>query len=235
MRAGTWISRSLRRARCEESGFTLIELIASLIVVSLGVIALITTLDSSRDLISFAERKESAVHAGEQELERIQALAYNDIATDGPPAACGSDPCDVNNPVYYVEGETWYRWDQQPRGQKCDAAGNPKLNCELLVTDSTTGDGDPVGQVPAARVEITENGPTGGTRLKVELQRFVTWVDDDCVKEPPNVVGCTGSQDYKRITVAVRVVGVVDGVREKLLNGGPGRPILLSTTVRPPS
>ena len=122
----------------------------------------------------------------------------------------------------------WYRWNQRPWGEKCDAAGVPLLHCEELVT---------TGQVDPAREEIVENGPTGTVRLRMHLQRFITAVDDDCVKEPPNVSGCTGGLpgDYKRITVAVRVVGVIEGEREGLLNGGPGRPIILSTVVRDPA
>jgi hypothetical protein len=67
------------------------------------------------------------------------------------------------------------------------------------------------------------------------MQVFITWVDDDCVKPTPDPILCVGDHNYKRITVAVRIVGVADGAREGLVNGGPGRPILLSTVVRPPT
>ncbi|MEX2196456.1 MAG: hypothetical protein WD844_14320 [Thermoleophilaceae bacterium] len=225
MRAGAWISRCVERILGEDSGFTLIELISAMLVTVIGVVALITTLDSSRQLIGFSESKESAVHVAQQELERIQALDYDDIALDDHPEACSS-PCDENNPAFYVKGD-WYRWNQRPWGEECDASGVPHLDCEGLVVE------EGAGGVVAAREEITENGPTGGVRLTIEIQRFITSVDDDCVKEPPNVGGCTGTEDYRRITVAVRVVGVIAGEREGLLNGGPGRPILLSTVVRP--
>ena len=127
-----------------------------------------------------------------QELERIQALAYDDIALDGAPAACPSTPCDdVNDPAYYVNGD-WYRWNQRPWGEGCGAGGAPLLHCERLVVLPGSG------AVDNARDLITEDGPGGGIRLKVEMQRFITEVDDDCVKEPPNVGGCTGAADYKR-------------------------------------
>ena len=226
MRVGAWISRGFERFLDEEAGFTLMELISAMLVTVIGVVALISTLDSSRELIGFSERKESAVHVAEQELERIQSLPYADIALAAAPPACAS-PCDENEPGFYVTG-TWYRWNQRPWGEKCDSAGNPHLHCEQLVID---GDADP-GNVLSAREEIVENGPSGTVRLRMHLQRFITSVDDDCVKEPPNVAGCTGTEDYRRITVAVRVVGVVAGQREGLVNGGPGRPIILSTVVR---
>lgn len=226
-----WISRGVERILGEEAGFTLIELMSAMLVTVIGVVALITTLDSSRELIGFSERKESAVHVAQRELEQIQSLPYEDIALNAPPAACAS-PCDENEPGFYVTG-AWYRWNQRPWGEKCDSGGAPHLECEQLVVDS---DADP-GNVASAREEIVENGPTGTVRLRMHLQRFITAVDDDCVKEPPNVAGCTGALpgDYKRITVAVRVVGVIEGEREGLLNGGPGRPIILSTVVRDPA
>lgn len=241
MRVGTWSSRSLRRVLADERGFTLIELISAVLVTTLGVVALITTLDSSRHLITFAEKKEAAVHVGEQELERIQSLPYDQIELAAYPKPCpnGGDVCDLNNPARYLKGN-WYRWDQVPRGEFCDANGLPKLSCERLIVDDTTTDLDPPASpdlIPVERQEITENGPSGGIRLRIEIQRFLTWVDDDCVKEPPNALGCTNTApgDYKRITVAVRIVGLATGDREGLENTGPGRPILLSTTVRPPS
>jgi hypothetical protein len=223
---GAWISRGVERILGEEAGFTLMELISAMLVTVIGVVALISTLDSSRELIGFSERKESAVHVAQRELEKIQSLAYEDIGLDGAPAACAS-PCDENEPGYYVTG-AWYRWDQRPWGEQCDANGVPHLECERLVT---------AGQVEPAREEIVESGPTGTVRLRMHLQRFITAVDDDCVKEPPNVAGCTGALpgDYKRISVAVRVVGLIEGEREGILNGGPGRPIILSTVVRDPA
>lgn len=224
MRAGAWGSRVVERVLGEESGFTLMELVSAMVVTVIGVVALITTLDSSRELISFSERKESAVHVAQAELERIQSLPYGEIALAAPPPACAA-PCDQNDPGHYVTGG-WYRWDQRPWGERCDAAGLPRLNCEALVVDGAQGG------VDATLEERTEPGPSGGTRLRIQVQRFVSWVDDDCVKEPPISSACTGGQDYKRISVAVRIVGVTVGRREGLLNGGPGRPIILSTVVR---
>lgn len=240
MRVGTWSWRSLERALREERGFTLVELISAVLVTTLGVIALITTLDSSRELITFAERKESAVHVGEQELERIQSMPYENIALEDDPVPCNAQPdpvCDDYNPARYVEG-AWYRWDQRPLGQRCDAGGNPRDKCEELAIDEDTDGAGPdtaLGQVSNLRKIVEETSPTGGVRTTIELQRFITWVDDDCVKPAPLPGTCVGDKNYKRITVAVRILKLTNGRREQLLNGGPGRPILLSTVVRPPT
>lgn len=245
MLAGAWISRGIERILGEERGFTLIELMSAMIVTTLGVAALITTLDSSRELITFSETKETAVSIGEQELERLVSLGYDQLELKDDPSPCNAfpEPCDENNPGFYVTDSTWYRWDQRPWGERCASGGSPREKCEDLVIDKVAGavvdggDGDPVGIVENKRETIPIAGPQG-TRLQVQIQRFVTWADDDCVTvNPPPVPGtCTGAHDYKRVTVAVRVLKVISGgpKREQLINGGPGRPILLSTVVRPP-
>lgn len=241
MRAGTWIARGVKRILGEERGFTLIELMSAMIVTTLGVAALVTTLDSSRELITFSETKETAVSIGEQELERLVSLGYDKLELKDDPSPCNAfpEPCDQNNPGYYVKDAAWYRFDQRPWGEQCAPGGSPREKCEDLVIDKTTAEipPDPIGVVENQRQTIPIAGPNG-TRLQVQIQRFVTWVDDDCVTvNPPPVPGaCTGAHDYKRVTVAVRVLKVISGgaKREQLINGGPGRPILLSTVVRPP-
>lgn len=240
MRGGAWIPRTFSRVRKDEAGFTLIELMSAMIVTSLGVVALITTLDSSRELISFSEAKETAVAMGQQELERIQSVAYGDLELKDEPSPCNAFPgvCDQFNPGWYLAGDPplqYYRWDQRPWNNKCSDTGDPPGKCEQVVVDNVATDGDPVGAVQNLRDTIPINGPNG-VRLRVEIQRFVTWVDDDCVTvDPPPIGPCTAdAQDYKRVTVAVRVLKVSDAARTQLVKGAPGRPILLSTVVRPP-
>lgn len=237
MWTGAKASRFIRRIRGAEAGFTLIELMSAMIVTTLGVAALVTTLDSSRELITFSESKEAAVHVGEQELERIQSLPYADVALEDEPVPCSAGPvdqvCDLNNPADYVT-EAWYRWDQRPWGDKCSADGQPREKCEALVINTATDATPGTGQVTNLREARDLPGPNG-VRLQIEMQRFISWVDDDCVKPAPDAGTCVGDHDYKRITVAVRILRATTSQREQLVNGGPGRPILLSTVVRPPS
>lgn len=233
MRVGARIARTARRFRREETGFTLIELMSAMIVTGLGTVALITTLDSSRQLITFSEAKESAVAIGERELERIQSHAYAEIALAGTPTACADapTPCDALDPGYYVTGGH-YRWDQRPWTQRCDSSGAPADKCEALVVDTSAP-----GSVSHTAEQEDIQGPNG-VRLRVQIQRFVTWVDDDCTKvnPPPDPTEvCDGvNPDYKRVTVAVRIIKALGGNGEGLVNGGPGRPMIFSTAVRPP-
>jgi hypothetical protein len=68
----------------------------------------------------------------------------------------------------------------------------------------------------------TWTDPKSGVTGK--LYRFVTWVNDTkCGPDPATL--CPGSQDYKRITIALTVDG----------NGGPKKPILVSSIASDPA
>lgn len=225
------ISRTLGRARSDERGFTLIELMSAVFVLSIGVIALITTFDNSRGLISFSEQKETAIHAAEQELERLQGLTYAQVALSATPPAAGSTVYDLG---YYASPSPWYRWDQDRTpteanpAPRCSSAGAPVTNCERVVVDSTNG------QVTPSVTQVTTSKPGGGTRLTLQMRRYVTWVDDNCAVASPGAAAplCTPAtaSDYKRITVEVKVVTN----NQNRLDGGLREPLVISTVVRQP-
>jgi prepilin-type N-terminal cleavage/methylation domain-containing protein len=205
----------------EESGFTLIELLCAVVVTTIGVIALITTLDTSRELITFSEKRETAVHVAEQEIERIQSLPYEQVALTAPPATSGN----AHDPAYYVTG-IFYRWDLTPGSgesglvPRCSASGGPTSRCERLVVNGGTDVGT-AGTVSPSVTTIVEPGPTGSARISLEVQRFVTWADDPC----PD---CTSQRDYKRVSVAVKIAGA-EG--RSGLRGGVVAPVVLTTLV----
>lgn len=137
--------------RCER-GFTVVELLVALLIVTGGVLALLGVTDSSRRLTSTSERKEAAVHQAEQEIERLQARDYDSIALSSAPAA-SSDPA---SPAYYVSGSpARYRWNQVT-----GATGT-----EPIVTDAAKG----VAPEPTSWSD---------GRLSGKLYRFITGVDD---------------------------------------------------------
>jgi prepilin-type N-terminal cleavage/methylation domain-containing protein len=205
----------------EDSGFTLIELLCAVAVTTIGVIALITTLDTSRELITFSEKRETAVHVAEQEIERIQSRPYEQIALTAAPATSGN----AHDPAYYVTG-LFYRWDLTPGSgesglvPRCSASGGPESRCERLVVNGGADVGTG-GTVSPAVSTVEERGPTGNVRITLQVQRFVTWADDPCAS-------CTSQRDYKRVSVAVQVAGAEgrSGIR-----GGAVQPVVLTTLV----
>ena len=177
-----------------EEGFTLVEVLLACLIAGTGLLATVVTFDTSRDLVSFAEKKEAMVHVGEREIERILTLDYEKVALDSAPPPA-PDPAD---PGYYVQAGPSYRWNQRADAQ-------PPHTEPLVI--------DPAGEIPAASTSWSDG------RLSGRVERFVTWVDDATCGSL-----CAGTQDYKRVTVAVTVNG----------RGGPTKPILLSTLVTDP-
>lgn len=171
-----------RRLARSERGFALIELMVALFVAAVGITAMLGALDASRRLVTLSERKEAAVHVGEQEIERIESLEYSKIALAAAPAV-STDPDDPGSAVTAGPPAT-YRWDQRSGG----AAPEP------LVIDAANG---------AVTADSTR---WGDGRLSGTVHRFVTWVDASCPSGASDV--CSGAQDYKRVTVAVTVDGL---------------------------
>src|SRR4051794_23792110 len=176
-----------RHGRCE-AGFTMIELMIAVFVMVGGLMALVGTFDVSRQLTRLSERKEAATHVGEREAEKVLSLSYPKIGMSTVPSH-SSDPA---NPRFYVtDGDgtnpSTYKWSQRP--------GAPTPNTEPLM-DAGSGQ-----VVPGPETWTdTKSGVTG------KLYRFVTWVNDTkCGPDPATL--CPGSQDYKRVTIALTVDG----------------------------
>ena len=171
-------ARGLAARLREEEGFTLMELLVTIVLVAVGMIAMISAFDSSRALTSTSEETETATHQAQREMERILSLPYDSIALTSVPTT-STDP---NNPSYYVTQGTpaTYRWDQGSTGPQ---------SAELVV-DATNGTLNP----SAISWSDTQSRQEG------YLHRFVTWTGDLCA-------ACAGTQRAKRITVAATVTG----------------------------
>lgn len=110
-----------RRLRSDESGFTMVEILVAATLAAVGIMALASGFESSRSMVSLAERNEAASHQAQKQLEKVLALDYEETALTSAPAS--SD--DPNHPGYHVNaGE--YRWDQESQW-------------ESLVVDPTAG------------------------------------------------------------------------------------------------
>jgi prepilin-type N-terminal cleavage/methylation domain-containing protein len=161
-----------------QEGFTIIEMLVGIVMIAVGLLAVIGTLDASRRLVSVSERKEAAVHQAQQEIERLQARDYDSIALNAAPPT-DSDP---ESPLSYVTSGSppRYRWN---RNEGATATEELAIDAEKGVSPAPT--------------------PWTDGRLSGQLYRFVTWVDDPGCAE----LLCPGSRDYKRITVAVTIDG----------------------------
>jgi prepilin-type N-terminal cleavage/methylation domain-containing protein len=141
------------RALAHEDGFTLFELLMAITVLAVGLMALVSSFDHSRDLVSTAEETEVASHRAERELERILSLSYPDVAHPSTPAASLNSA----EPAFFVNGSN-YQYDQGPTGPS-----------ETL----TVVDG---GDIPSSPSNWTDSE----TRLEGKIQSFITWTGDYC-------------------------------------------------------
>jgi prepilin-type N-terminal cleavage/methylation domain-containing protein len=180
--------RIARRLRGSEDGFTLIELLVAASVMAVGLIALVTTFDHSRDLVSLSERTEAATHQAEREIERILALPYSSVALKTTPASSA----DQSNPARYVVSGSpaRYQWDQGATGPQVE---------DLVV--------DAAGSLVAGPIAWQDSQ----SRLEGTVHRFVTWTGDMCAS-------CAGVQRAKRVTVAVTVDGTQGPRRPVLIS-----------------
>ena len=141
-----------------EDGFTRIELLIAAMIAAVALVALVGTFDFSRDSIGSAEKQETAVHIGEQELERVTSSSYDTIGLTSTPAH-SSDPTD---PRYYVVAPSSYQWDST----------NSSRVEQLVTTEGTLA--------PSTAWN------DGNARLQGQVWRFVTWVYDPNVVQSPD-------------------------------------------------
>jgi prepilin-type N-terminal cleavage/methylation domain-containing protein len=146
--------RAVRRSLAAEDGFTLFELLVAISVIAVGLLALVGTIDGSRDLVSVAEKNEVASHRAERELERILSLPYASVAHASTPGSS----TDTTSPAFYVNG-TGYQYDQGTTG--------PSSETLAVVTGGTVG-------------TTATDWVDSETRLRGRIQSFVTWTGQYC-------------------------------------------------------
>ena len=194
----------------------LIELLAAILVLAVGVLATFGILDASQHANRVSELHEAEVHYAQGELERVQALSYGRIGLTAAPGT-SSDP---NNPGHYVSGSAScpsFQWNQSPgasgteptivNGCSYNTTGISFPSCSPLTTFCT-------GTVaPQRTVAATATSP------QYTINDYVTWTQDPVCVPTPNV--CPLSYDYKRVTIEVTnaATGPYRAVRPVLVSG----------------
>lgn len=157
-----------------ESGLTIIEVVVASIVLVLGAGAAFGVLGAATKNAQRAKATQVALDLAQEELERLHALPYENLAIAAQPSAA-SDPLD---PSSRVQGS------------------------EFALTRSPVGDYHPLvideaGFSPESEFE-TGDGEAGG--ITGTVYRYVVWRDDPTCPEAE----CPGEEDIKQIVVAVK-------------------------------
>lgn len=192
-----------------EEGITLVEVLVAMVVLTVGILSLAQTFDSSRKLTLVAERRASIAHLAQRELERLESVPYSELAMATAPAHSS----DSSNPDYYVDYNSpvkckeeksggCFAWnvekpaEEEPlviseAGTKCPASGATEAEKCGVISASPTG------------ISCSEINPFGACewsdgRLSGAIYDFVTSHEDTKTCEK-----CTTA--YKRVTVVVTV------------------------------
>ena len=173
----------------DQSGFTVVEACVAAVLLAIAAVAVLSMFDASTRATYRAEQSQVASDIAQREIEALRAKPYAQLALTSTPTAVG----DTGNPRNRVSGANFY----------LDEA---KTNSAPMVINggSLTGGGTVAGGTVAPGPTPFTSGDVKGT-----IQRYVVWRNDPNCQD----LLCTGSQDFKRIIVAVTLndVGSASG------------------------
>jgi hypothetical protein len=197
-------------------GFSVVELMVAILILVVGIFSTFAVFDTSKRATHVSETQEGEIHVAQQELERLQTLAYTRLGLTGAPGP-DSNP---NSPNYYVTATPssscpTFRWNQ--------SAGASNTSDQLVVNG-------------CAYPGINPNPFSGGTVPLTQtisgytVYDYVTWVNDNLCRPGYGCLGDAvtglGNYDYKRVTVEV--------TNSQSAAYGPTTPVLVSSIVSDP-
>jgi Tfp pilus assembly protein PilV len=171
----------------------MVELLLAILVIAIAMLSTYGAYVASKHANHVSEVHESMTHLAQKELERLQAMPYNEIGLTSAPTP-SSNP---TNPNYYVSNTPSascpsFQWNQSP-GQTPGPS-----NTDLLIVAGATCNYPSQQYYAVQPVQTVQEGPVTYT-----MSDFVTWVNDGlCLPG----VGCPLQYDYKRVTVEVTAV-----------------------------
>lgn len=206
------------RARFDERGFTLIEMLMAVTLLAFGTIATIGVFSSSKKLSVVAQRQEVAVHQAQRELERLRSLPYDKIGLTAKPAIADRLESNPNRVGYYVDAGTTDGSSFTVRS----LGAQPALIEHLALPDS-----DPVGGGNFGVDPTPTAFNVGGSGISGTIYRYVTWRDEPCGIDSAAQQICPGYTNTKRLIVAVMVTNTGN-------RAGLTKPVWVSSVVMDP-
>jgi prepilin-type N-terminal cleavage/methylation domain-containing protein len=182
--------------RADERGFTLVEMLMAVFLLSFGVAATIGVFTSSKKVNLLAQRHEVAVHQAQREIERLRSLPYNQVGLTAKPTLANRLETDSNRIGYYVDAGTTDASSFTVRS----AGAQPVLVEHLALPDSDPPGGDSFSIDPTP---TTFN--VGGSGISGRIYRYVTWRDEECGVDGSGNFLCPGYTNTKRLVVAVTI------------------------------
>ncbi|MGA2469189.1 MAG: prepilin-type N-terminal cleavage/methylation domain-containing protein [Solirubrobacteraceae bacterium] len=197
----------------DQRGLTLIEVLASLLLLVIGLLGVFGTLSGSADSIVASQRSAVMAQAGQQALQAAEATPYADLSDSSAPIQTSTT--NTANPTYYLSSCTAgacskYQWDP-----------SNSSDVESIDINTSAGEVKPltIEALPAPNKTGCTSISTTNCQIVVSVYVFVTDSQDSICSQ--SGVTCASATSYKRLTVAVT-------------NDGPGppkHPIYFSTFV----
>jgi prepilin-type N-terminal cleavage/methylation domain-containing protein len=189
-----WSGDRSRRSR-GEAGFTLVEVLIAVFILTLASLAALGILTSAVRNGQRAKATQVALNAAQQQLEKLHSLSYEELAMTAPPPAHSSNPLSPDNRV--VNGTFALQHEPISEYSTMVVNGGPLYGgVEKESTKTITG-----GVVTPGPIAFESGDVTG------QLYRYVVWRDDPTCQESTVSTEdyCPGNQDYKQIVVAVKL------------------------------
>jgi prepilin-type N-terminal cleavage/methylation domain-containing protein len=174
------LRRKLRLQR--EEGFTLVELLIAMIVLSVGILALVAAYSSGFVALNRATRVSSAQLLADSQMERFRALSYSSIQLNTTCGAnCTEDSTYTSDAVYSSTAQI----------TGCPTTTPMETTC--VPTQTKTG---PDGRSYRLDTYIKYSCPTSGTTLSISPLKCTN-----------NSDGSTAASPVKLVTVVVKSIG----------------------------
>jgi prepilin-type N-terminal cleavage/methylation domain-containing protein len=168
----------------EEAGFTIIEVLVAMLIVSLAAMATFGLLSSAIRNTQRVQASQVALEYAEQEMELLRSMKDGELALVARPTHSKS----VENPNYRVsESKDTFALSRNPIGNERS----------LVLQNGTRDDGSHITEAAVSP------GPTPFTSGDVsgKVYRYIVWRNDEQCSE----TNCPGKKDYKQIVVAVQL------------------------------
>jgi len=170
-----------------EDGLTVVEVMVAAMIMIVGGLAVLQLVDAAARNNYRGEQSQVSSNRLQQEMEKIKQLPYEEIALTGVPA----DTSDLTDPRWRTQGTSFAVTQQGGSTQPLVYNGSA-----LYGGGSVTG-----GTIDPTPIPFTSGDVHGN------IYRFVVWENDESCAEAE----CPGTQDLKRVIVAVRVDATASG------------------------
>ena len=215
------VSPSLPRLFRDESGMTLLEVMFASVILAIASVGLIGAFISSRNEASYSEKRNTATALAEQEMLRLTALPWSEIANnkEKPPS---SESASTTDPSHYMVPGPCKNERVLPNHEPCyqyDWTSSSSVEPLALEKEAVVNLAEPAEVHPDPYSFETKTAK-GAARITGKIYRYITWVYDANCKGATCTSESTES-NYKRITVAVTVTGMKQPVVLSTLYANP--------------